>query len=312
MAENGQDFVWDRNRAALEIIRNCPPPSPLTQVAHRACPTPTMPCVSTPLPVMSSDKLSANSMSTALSSAGCVVVKNLLSIDSIKFLIESIDKAFLGYDRRNDTSGVPDPWYQPFIPVGDPIHELRGWLRRGGGMLACDSPIILEFWLGLLKKAGVVEMIADYFGEQPLASVDKCTLRRITPGTTETGIEWHQDGSFLGMQNQPSNIWVSLSDCARSPGLEILPRRLECLVETGTHGAGYAEAIGDDLVRQMAVESPLIRPDMKPGDALVFDGLLLHRTAPATPVQSSSRYAIETWFFRPSSFPGQQRFPLAF
>jgi len=38
-----------------------------------------------------------------------------------------------------------------------------------------------------------------------------------------------------------------------------------------------------------------------PGDALLFDELLLHRTAALARAQD--RYAIESWFFAPSSYP---------
>ena len=50
---------------------------------------------------------------------------------------------------------------------------------------------------------------------------------------------------------------------------------------------------------------PVIRPHFAPGDALLFDELFLHRTA-TDDTMTRERYAIETWFFAPSVYPGDQ------
>ena len=57
---------------------------------------------------------------------------------------------------------------------------------------------------------------------------------------------------------------------------------------------GAAEALA--AAEQLAVE---------PGDALLFDELFLHRTA-TDETMTRDRYAIETWFFAPSVYPGDQ------
>jgi hypothetical protein len=46
-----------------------------------------------------------------------------------------------------------------------------------------------------------------------------------------------------------------------------------------------------------------VRPIFEPGDALFFDELFLHQTA-SDPAMPNPRYAIESWFFAPSGFPG--------
>jgi len=45
-----------------------------------------------------------------------------------------------------------------------------------------------------------------------------------------------------------------------------------------------------------------VRPEFRPGDALLFDHMLLHRTA-VDPDMSERRYAIEAWFTAPSAYP---------
>jgi hypothetical protein len=134
-------------------------------------------------------------------------------------------------------------------------------------------------------------------------------LRRIGD---DSGIEWHQDGSFLQPENGALNVWVTLSDCSDARGLEIVSRRFDELAPTGTGGAGYDWSTGPEVVAELARTTPVVQPDFSAGDALVFDGLLLHRTAPESPRRPETRYAIETWFFRPSRFPDHQQVPLAF
>ena len=53
-----------------------------------------------------------------------------------------------------------------------------------------------------------------------------------------------------------------------------------------------------------------MRPIFEPGDALLFDERFLHRTA-VEPEMTRERYAIESWFFAPSHYPGDQ-IPLVF
>jgi hypothetical protein len=46
----------------------------------------------------------------------------------------------------------------------------------------------------------------------------------------------------------------------------------------------------------------IVRPEFAPGDALFFDGMCVHQTG-ATPTMARIRYAIESWFFAPSTYP---------
>ncbi len=61
----------------------------------------------------------------------------------------------------------------------------------------------------------------------------------------------------------------------------------------------------------LTASSPVVQPHFRPGDALFFDGLLLHRSTQPPPALPGRRYAIETWFFRPSRFPAHQEVPLS-
>lgn len=254
----------------------------------------------------------------AIQDSGCLWVQEFLGPDLVAALVEGIDRAFAGYDAVDAEGGITfesaadaeshDPWFSLFVPETAPMHATRPWLRAGGGLYTGDSPRLARIWFDAVRASGLLGRVARIFGERPITSLDKAALRRISPGD---GIEWHQDGAFLGADSGAINVWVALTDCEDAPGLEIVPRRFDRIVETGTGGATYDWSVGPEVVAAFARETPVERPRFKAGDALVFDGMLLHRTAQDHQPVSRPRYAIETWFFRPSRFPAHQQVPLA-
>ena len=260
-------------------------------------------------PHLARSEITAEAVAERLRSAGCVLLEGLIPRPAVDGLIASIDRAFAGYDQHDGRPAANDPWFDAFIPKPSIVHATRSWLREAGGLFAVDSPNTFGCWFELLEEAGMTTLVEELFGEMPVTSLDKCSLRRVRPGD---GIEWHQDGAFLGLDAGALDLWVSLSDTATSPGLDLLGRRCVEIVETGTGSATYPWSVGPELVAEMAADSPIIRPRFLPGDALLFDGLLLHRTSPPTPDTAATRYAIETWFFRPSRFPDHQEVPIAF
>jgi hypothetical protein len=254
--------------------------------------------------------LDADTLGGGITNHGCLLVRGLLSDEWTQRLTADIDRAIDAYDQG--TSGTPvdetTPWFVPFEP--NPPYNVgaaRNWVRQGGGVWTVDSPRALFDLLEAFDEAGVGEAITGYLGERPAISVKKSTLRRVP---VETGTDWHQDGAFLGEGIRTVNVWVSLSDCGvDAPGLDIVPRRMG-LAETGTHGAIFDWSVGPGMVDIVAEGAPVMRPVFAPGDALLFDELFLHRTG-VSPGMTKTRYAIESWFFAPSTYPDAQ-VPLAF
>jgi hypothetical protein len=242
---------------------------------------------------------------------GCVRVRQVISPARAEVLVDDIDRAFAAYDAH--ASGQPltavGPDYEPFVPANAAVHLTRAWVREHGGVFAADSPRAFFDILDAYEQCGLLRVAAEYLGEQPVMSLDKSTLRRVEPGQ---GAPWHQDGSFLGAQTKALNVWLALSSSRDgAPGLEFVPRRLDHVVPTGTPGAERSWTVAPDLVAASCGGLPICRPDFEPGDALLFDGLLLHRTAP--PLEdgpSAPRRAVETWFFTRTGFPAHQQVPL--
>ena len=99
------------------------------------------------------------------------------------------------------------------------------------------------------------------------------------------------------------NLWLSLSRCGdESPGLDIVPKRLEEIVATGTDEAMLSYQVSRAKAEEAAGDVEIIRPIFEPGDALFFDELFLHQTG-SDPSMPKPRYAVESWFFGGSAFP---------
>jgi hypothetical protein len=233
---------------------------------------------------------------------GSVRVDNLLGRSQVEHLIAGIDRAL--EVRASAEPESDQAWFAPLpLPREEAATLGRNFVADSGGVLAADSPKLLDQLLEVFEAAGVREVVHDYLGERPVLSANKCTLRRVP---VEANTNWHQDGAFLGRGIRAVNVWVALSDCGvDSPGIEVLPRRLEYIVETGTGGAIFDWSVGPDVVEQLALEAPVVRPQFRAGDALLFDDLCLHRTG-VEPTMTRARYGIEAWFFAPSAYPPGQ------
>ena len=238
---------------------------------------------------------------------GSLVVRDLISAEHVARLVSDIDRAFAAKDAY-DTDGE-SPWYVRFDPPEAEYMPLDRWtVESRDGVFAADSPRTLFDLIDAYQSAPVGRIVAEYLGERPAMSVKKTTLRRVT-ATTDTAW-WHQDGQFLGRIGS-LNIWLALSDCGvDAPSLDLVPRRIEEILETGTEGADLTWSIGQSIVDR-AAGGPTVRPVFRPGDALLFDEMLVHRTG-LNAEMSGTRYAIEGWFFAPSKFPEQQRLPIVF
>ena len=266
------------------------------------------------VPEVSRDELDTEVLGSALVNHGALLVRGLLAPEQLARIIEGIDRAFAGRDEwETDRSVDASPWFVPFVlPDGTELN--REFVRKGGAVWTADSPrVLFDAARGLPTDAGLDDMIAGYLGERPAVSLRKFTLRRV-PGDLERA-DWHQDGAFLGDDVRSVNVWVALTECgdgAAAPGLELVPRRVPSgardrhrgrhvqLVDQPRHGRPHG-------ARDRGAAGPA---RFQPGDALLFDDLLVHRTAVA-PGLTNDRYAIESWFFAPSVFPDDQ-IPLVF
>lgn len=237
----------------------------------------------------------------SISSSGALHVRGLLDscrVDQMRTVIDfALDAQEAAY------SGTAPPPSSPWFFASDLVSDgeiSRQWVRVTGAVLAVDSPRGIYQLLEVFHDLRIDELVTAFFGERPALSVEKTTLRRVAPLAEPGG--WHQDGQFLGADIRSLNIWIALSDCGTdAPGLELVPTRLDYIVQTGTEGAPIDWCISPSQVEK-DFPGLSVRPEFKAGDALLFDHFLLHRTWRAASM-TRRRYAIESWFFAPSAYP---------
>ncbi|MCU0967611.1 MAG: hypothetical protein MUF03_02125 [Rubrivivax sp.] len=181
-----------------------------------------------------------------------------------------------------DTAGLVARWPGRVDAATAARWRARLDARPGGSLPLFDA----------IDPAEVLAAIAplpELFGAGPLALlVGQCWVRRARPAH-----HWHQDGAlhhdFLAGPPAPPlamhTCWIPLVDCgADAPGLEwvdVAPQRLLAPAE-----------LSDAAVRAAFPASAFRRPRLAAGEALVFDGALLHRSH-VTPAMTRTRTSIE-------------------
>jgi len=255
-------------------------------------------------PEVSRDELTLEALQGGIFHHGCLLVRGLLDREQVDHLVSVTNQAFEGFHAyvRGDPPSVTTPWYVPRrTEVTD---NERVWCRDGGGVLAVESPRGLFEIIETFEQVGIGSLVTQCLGERPTLLARKWLLRCVPPGIDS---EWHQDGAFMGEDIRTVNVWLPLSACGgelEAPGLDIVARRLDHVVTTGTDGARLDWTVGPGMVERVA-QGRVARPTFGAGDALLFDHLFLHRTD-QRPQATKNRYAIEAWFAAPSSYPPKE------
>ena len=254
------------------------------------------------------DQLTPEIVRAGILRDGCLLVRGVVNPDVAAGLVDQIQSAFEAREALQAGGSADAGYYHEFVPDPRYVGEEGGrdWVAGGGGLWVADSPHLMFQMLDSFERAGLTRTITDYLGERPTVSVQKCTLRKVDP---DAGHGWHQDGAFMG-DVRALNVWLSLSRCGdESPGMDIVPRRLDEIVPTGTEGAIFEWSVSQQMAEEVAGNAGILRPIFEPGDVLLFDDLFLHSTA-AEPSMKKSRMAIESWFFGASASPAEYA-PLA-
>jgi len=274
------------------------------------------------IPVLPATALDAAALRRAIEGHGHLIVRNYLSAEAIQPLRDAIDSALAArvaaYGGAPRTGG--EAWYyeSPHFPGGHVPYSRRLAEKRFtliGSIWAIDSPRASFRLMELYRQLGLPALLREFFSDAPLIATRKWMLRLAEPRQdADDGIGggWHQDGQFMGESVRTLNLWLSLSDCGDgtgAPGIALIPRRMREIVEYGTRGAKLDWTVGVDLVAEIAETAPVVRPRFRPGDALFFDHLSLHRTGRMA-AQTQNRYAVESWFYAASAHGGRPVMPM--
>ena len=109
--------------------------------------------------------------------------------------------------------------------------------------------------------------------------------RRPTPERSGTGVPWHQDLSFLGVDELYVNCWIPLTTCGvDAPALDLIPAATRTAFEMTDGEAvdpdGYGMlGIPEALLNQAFGVDAMWTPALEIGDCLLFDSYCVHRTS---------------------------------
>ena len=154
-----------------------------------------------------------------------------------------------------------------------------------------------------------------HLGTELVCDVDRCWVRRqYSPRRYPPGHaphSWHQDGAlgfdFLDASATTTGAallsmltcWIALTPCGiDAPGLELVDREIDTLLPLA--------ALADEAVRARHREREFLRPALQPGDALAFNGGVLHRTH-VRPDMERERTSLELRFFAAGRIPDRLR-----
>jgi hypothetical protein len=293
-----------RHLAGIELVRNAPSdpvhPEPAAAVPPRG--------EQSRCPEVTPEELTPEVLRASILEAGCLLVRGLMDEERALGLAADIDRSFEIRNELEEGESDGAGFYNEMDPESPYRIPEREWVEEGGGVLAADSPRMLFDMLDGFEQAGLRQVIEGYLGETPAISAQKCTLRKALP---EISGGWHQDGRFMGDEIRALNVWLSLSRCGDvAPSMDVVPTRLDGLVEVGGEGAYLDFMNSQENVEKAAGETGIVRPIFNPGDALLFDDLFMHQTG-SDPEMPNPRYAIESWFFGPSAYPDNY-VPIAF
>lgn len=307
------------NRAAPDAERECK----LASLRLRAFPRHNVTAVDTPwppvyhnpfpagigIPEITADQLNLDTLASGILHHGAIIVRGLLKHAQADALRQDIDAVLSAQAARAAGKPITEtrPWFAPPPELAEfKLGVGRKFIAETGGIWAMDSPRALFRVLEVYEQLGLKPLLQRYFGAEPCLSVRKWVLRRVAPLPQES--DWHQDGSFMGTQIRSANLWVALNRCGGNtdtPGIELIPKRLNEIVKTGTHGARFEWVVGPEAIPEWFADTPPVCPLFDAGDAVFFDHFNLHRTSYGAHI-TRQRYAIECWFFSGGAYPVDQ------
>ncbi|MDZ7732611.1 MAG: hypothetical protein U5R31_05370 [Acidimicrobiia bacterium] len=254
------------------------------------------------LPEIGPNDLDDSSIAHGVVGHGLLCVRGLVDEQIAGDLREVIERSFDARERLRARGGDGDRWFRPFSPGRS---KSEGFGQRAF-VRTVDSPRALYEVAEAFEASGLTRAATGYLGERPAMVANKWVLRRIPADTI--GNDFHQDGAFLGEGIRALNCRVVRLLAvrrrrSRRPGISnVVPRRFDDILPTGEDGAIFPWSVSEATARRAASDAGILRPAFRPGDALLFDERLLHRTGVRAGM-TRDRFAIESWFFAPSTYP---------
>ena len=190
-----------------------------------------------------------------------------------------------------------------------PAAVCKRWLQQCHGIT--DSvpmtvmPLDTTEVLQAVARSAAAPLLVAALGPAPWCNLAQSWLRHGRPPHS-----WHQDGAlrhdFLAHAGHPApadaaltlwTLWIALTPCGEdAPSLQ--------WAEAPAAGLLSPEELQHDALVQRHGAAALPHAVLRPGDALLFGGLCVHRTH-LTAEMTQSRASLEMRFFRADSLPAR-------
>lgn len=166
-------------------------------------------------------------------------------------------------------------------------------------------PLDADAVLAAVARSAAAPQLVEALGAAPWCNFSQSWLRSGRPAHL-----WHQDGAlrhdFRAHDGAPApgdaaldmrTLWIALTPCGiDAPSLQWVDATLRGLLSPSELLDDAVAARFGPALRRHAV--------LQPGDALLFDGLCLHRTH-LLPTMTQARASLELRFFRAASLPAR-------
>jgi hypothetical protein len=252
------------------------------------------------VPDVQASELTAAVIASAMQHHGALMVRGAVGEEDAEKVNHAIDATLDARASLGDPStDFIWPWYKPNKLPGDPPLGFERSVTEGIDMaLIVDTPRTLFRHLEAMARGGLIDTIKEYYGEAAAISARKTVIRRLPP---DVDYAWHQDGIYFGDTCRVLNVWTAYSPCGvDAAGLDILARPFDRALEADDERF-FNQSLTHDTVTSFG-EDHIVRPVFNTGDAIVFDGLTMHRTG-VDKDMTKSRKSIEMWCFAASTFP---------
>lgn len=195
------------------------------------------------------------------------------------------------------------------LPTLLPAATCAAWLRQVEGLNRSrpltQLPLDADAVLDAVARSAAAPCLRQALGDAPWCDLSQSWLRSGRPPHL-----WHQDGAlrhdFLAHEGFPApadaalemrTLWIALTPCGvDAPSLQ--------WVDAPLPGLLLPCDLLDDAVAARFGPAARRQAVLQPGDALLFDGLCLHRTH-LLPTMRQPRLSLELRFFRAESLPAR-------
>lgn len=183
-----------------------------------------------------------------------------------------------------------------------PAATCAAWRRQTEGLTGSlpltQLPLDAGEVLDAIAQSAAAPLLVQALGPAPWCNLSQSWLRQGRPPHS-----WHQDGAlrhdFLAHGDAPApddaalemrTLWIALTPCGfDAPSLRWVDAALPSLLSP--------RELVDEAVAARFGPAALRHAVLQPGDALLFDGLCLHRTH-LLPAMTQPRLSLELRFFR--------------